>query len=116
MEESWHPEDKKAAPKRASVVDVKEYLDQHYADRLTLMIYHPLFTSTILLIKDLKNQFASPSLPTSEHPDHEGEAVAAVLSEDSRGDRLRGWVRNLLIHRVFKNVEGVSPQKIQEQW
>ena len=36
MTYSWHPEDKKAAPKRTSVFEVKEYLDQHYAEKIVL--------------------------------------------------------------------------------
>ena len=36
MEQSWHPEEAVTAPKKMSVVDVKEYLEQNYASRITL--------------------------------------------------------------------------------
>jgi len=38
MSESWHPEEKKKASKckRTSVLEVKEWIDQHYAEDLTL--------------------------------------------------------------------------------
>ena len=36
MEQSWHPEEAVTAPKKMSVVDVKEYLEQHYSERITL--------------------------------------------------------------------------------
>ena len=36
MEQSWHPEEAVTAPKKMSVVDVKEYLEKHYSERITL--------------------------------------------------------------------------------
>ena len=36
MSYSWHPENRTSAPKRASVSDVKEYLDSHYAEHVSL--------------------------------------------------------------------------------
>ena len=34
MSESWHPEDATTAKKKASVADVKEFLDSHYAEKI----------------------------------------------------------------------------------
>ena len=36
MKESWHPEEKRHASKRASVLEVKEWIDGHYAENITL--------------------------------------------------------------------------------
>ena len=36
MKESWHPEEKRHASKRANVLEVKEWIDRHYAESITL--------------------------------------------------------------------------------
>lgn len=36
MEQSWHPESVTISRERLELVAVKEYLDEHYAERITL--------------------------------------------------------------------------------
>lgn len=36
MSESWHPEDRSVAAKRQSVMNVKEYMEQHYGEKIFL--------------------------------------------------------------------------------
>lgn len=60
MSESWHPEEKKKTSKRASVLEVKEWIDAHYADELTLDgLSAQFFINKYYLAKTFKAQFGS---------------------------------------------------------
>ena len=43
MSYSWHPEDKKEAPKRTNAIKVKQYLDLHYTEKVSLDELSALF-------------------------------------------------------------------------
>ena len=119
MGESWHPEDKKAAPKRASVVDVKEYLDQHYADRLTLDdLSSTFYIDKYYLSKTFKNQFGL-SITTYLQNIRITKAKQLLRFSAKTVEEIGyevGLGNPAYFSRVFKNVEGVSPQKYREQW
>ncbi len=58
MAESWHPEESKSAPKKTSVADVKEYLEQHYAEKITLDgLATRFFINKYYLTRVFKEQF-----------------------------------------------------------
>lgn len=58
MSESWHPEDRTVAPKRASVMEIKEYLDAHYADHIVLDdLSAKFYIDKYYLTKTFKSQF-----------------------------------------------------------
>lgn len=119
MEQSWHPEDKKAAPKRQSVSDVKEYLDQHYAERLTLdELSRQFFIDKYYLAKTFKSQFGLP-ITTYLQNIRITKAKQLLRFSDKRVEEIGyevGLGAPAYFSRVFKNVEGVSPQKYREQW
>ena len=119
MEESWHPEDKKAAPKRASVVDVKEYLDTHYAEKVVLdELSSRFFIDKYYLTKTFKSQFG---LPISTYLQNIRITKAKqLLRFSSKSVEEIGYEVGLgapaYFSRVFKSVEGVGPKKYREQW
>ena len=58
MEQSWHPEEASSAPKKLSVVEVKEYLEQHYAEKITLdELSKQFFINKYYLTRVFKEQF-----------------------------------------------------------
>jgi len=119
MEESWHPEDKKTAPKRQSVSEVKEYLDQHYADRLTLDdLSSTFYIDKYYLSKTFKSQFGL-SITTYLQNIRITKAKQLLRFSAKTVEEIGyevGLGNPAYFSRVFKNIEGVSPQKYREQW
>ena len=119
MSESWHPEDKKASPKRASVVEIKEYLDQHYADRIVLdELSTQFFIDKYYLAKSFKNQFGLSI--TTYLQNIRITKAKQLLRFSSKTVEEIGYEVGLgapaYFSRVFKNTEGVSPKTYREQW
>ena len=119
MSESWHPEDRTSAPKRASVSEVKEYLDQHYAERVSLdELSTQFFIDKYYLAKTFKNQFG---LPISTYLQNIRITKAKQLLRFSEktveeiGYEV-GLGNPAYFSRLFKSIEGVSPSKYREQW
>lgn len=119
MEESWHPEDKKAAPKRASVMDVKEYLDSHYAEKVVLdELATIFFIDKYYLAKTFKSQFGLP-ISTYLQNIRITKAKQLLRFSDKSVEEIGyevGLGAPAYFSRVFKNVEGVSPKTYREQW
>ena len=119
MSYSWHPEDRTSAPKRASVLDVKEYLDQHYDERVSLDdLSTQFFIDKYYLAKTFKNQFG---LPISTYLQNLRITKAKqLLRFSSKTVEEIGYEVGLenpaYFSRVFKNVEGVCPKVYREQW
>lgn len=119
MGESWHPEDKKLAPKRASVSDVKEYLDIHFAEKVVLdELAANFFIDKYYLAKTFKNQFGLPI--TTYLQNIRITKAKQLLRFSSKSVEEVGYEVGLgapaYFSRVFKNVEGVSPKTYREQW
>ena len=119
MSYSWHPEDRTSAPKRASVSDVKEYLDQHYAERVSLNdLATQFFIDKYYLTKTFKNQFGLPI--TTYLQNLRITKAKQLLRFSSKSVEEIGYEVGLgapaYFSRVFKNVEGVSPKTYREQW
>lgn len=119
MGESWHPEDKRQAPKRQSVSEVKEYLDQNYAERLSLdELSKQFFIDKYYLSKTFKSQFGL-SITTYLQNIRITKAKQLLRFSAKTVEEIGyevGLGNPAYFSRVFKNVEGVSPQKYREQW
>ena len=119
MSESWHPEARTSAPKRASVSEVKEYLDSHYNKRVSLNeLSSQFYIDKYYLAKTFKNQYG---LPISAYIQNIRITKAKQLLRFSEKTveeiGYEVGIDNLAyFSRVFKNVEGVSPSKYREQW
>ena len=119
MSYSWHPEDKKAAPKRTSVVEIKEYLDAHYAERIVLdELSTQFFIDKYYLAKTFKSQFGL-SITTYLQNIRITKAKQLLRFRDKTIESIGyevGLGAPAYFSRVFKNVEGVSPKTYREQW
>ena len=119
MSYSWHPEDKKAAPKHNVVIEVKEYLDSHYAEKIVLdELSKRFFIDKYYLAKTFKNQFG---LPISTYIQNIRITKAKQLLRFSTNTVEEigcevGMDNPAYFSRVFKNVEGISPKTYREQW
>lgn len=119
MEQSWHPEDAVTAPKKMSVVDVKEYLEQNYSSRITLdSLSSRFYINKYYLTRVFKEQYGMSitAYLTSLRITH---AKQLLRFTDKTVEEI-GWECGLgALHyfsRVFKEVEGVAPSVYRSQW
>ena len=119
MEQSWHPEDKVSAPKRQSVTDVRAYLDEHYAERITLDELSSLFfIDKYYMTKTFHSQFGvniSTYLQNLRITKAKQLLRFSSKTVEEIGSEV-GMENPAYFSRVFKNIEGVSPSKYREQW
>lgn len=119
MSESWHPEDATTAKKKASVADVKEFLDSHYAEKITLdQLSTDFYINKYYLTKVFKEQY--------------GQSITAYLlnvritkakqllrfsekSVEEIGMEV-GLGAPHYFSQTFKSVEGVPPSVYRKQW
>ncbi len=119
MSYSWHPEDKKTAPKRTNITKVKEYLNMHYTEKISLdELSAKFFIDKYYLAKTFKKHFG---LPINLYIQNLRITKAKQLLRFSEktveeiGDEV-GIYNPAYFSRVFKNVEGVSPKTYREKW
>lgn len=119
MSESWHPEDATTAKKKASVADVKEFLDQNYGSKITLdgLATH-FYINKYYLTKVFKEQY--------------GQSITAYLLNVriTKAKRLLRFSEKSVeeigfevglgaphyFSQTFKSVEGVPPSVYRKQW
>lgn len=119
MEQSWHPEDKVLPSKRASVMEVRQYLDEHYAERIALdELAASFFISKYYLAHSFKEQFGVTinAYLQSVRVTHAkqllrftGKTIDEIAAEVGLPDPA-------YFSRLFKKVEGVAPSAYREQW
>lgn len=119
MSYSWSPEDKKVAPKRTSIIKVKDYLDIHYTEKVSLdELSTMFFIDKYYLVKSFKNQFG---LPICSYIQNLRITKAKQLLRFS-GKTVEeigyevGMDNPAYFSRVFKNIEGVSPKIYRDKW
>lgn len=119
MSESWHPEEKKKASKRASVLEVKEWIDQHYAEDMTLDgLAERFFINKYYLAKTFKAQFGSTiqNYITSIRITHAKQLLRFSDKSLEEIGEITGIGTPDYFSRVFKEVEGVPPSVYRKQW
>lgn len=119
MNESWHPEDQVAAKKKASVLDVKEFLDLHYNERIKLdELADSFFINKFYLTKIFKEQFGM-SINSYLQTIRITRAKHLLRFSDKSIEQI-GYECGLgapnYFSQKFKKVEGVSPSVYRKQW
>ena len=119
MEQSWHPEDRTAAPKRASVVDVKNFIDEHYSEKISLdELSKKFFIDKYYLTKTFRSQFGL-NISTYIQNIRITKAKQLLRFSDKTVEEIGyevGIGNPAYFSRVFKEVEGVGPKMYREQW
>lgn len=119
MKESWHPENKKKTGKTETVVQVKQYMDEHYAEKITLdnlaekyyvnkfyltRLFHSRYDTTIIeYLSGVRINEAKRLLRFSD------------LTIEEIGERI-GIENPNYMSRLFSKVEGVSPSEYRKIW
>lgn len=119
MSESWHPEDQVLAKKKASVNEVKEYVDLHYNEKLALDDLAALFyINKYYLVKVFKEQFGQ-SLSSYILSVRITKAKQLLRFSDKTVEQI-GYECGLgaphYFSQTFKSVEGVPPSVYRKQW
>ena len=119
MEQSWHPEEATAAPKKLSVVEVKEYLEQHYAEKISLdELSKQFFINKYYLTRVFKEQFGQSitAYLTSLRITHAKQLLRFSEKSVEEIGLECGLGQLHYFSRVFKEVEGVPPSIYRSQW
>lgn len=119
MAESWHPESASAGKKKASVADLKEYLDRNYAQKITLDgLAERFYINKYYLTKVFKEQY--------------GQSITAYLLNIriTKAKQLLRFTEKSVeeiglevglgaphyFSQTFKSLEGVPPSVYRKQW
>ena len=119
MSESWHPEDATTAKKKASVADVKEYLDRNYAEKVTLdgLATH-FYINKYYLTKVFKEQYGQSI--TAHLLNVRITKAKQLLRFSNKSIEEIGLEVGLgaphYFSQTFKSVEGVPPSVYRKQW
>ena len=119
MEQSWNPEEATTAPKKLSVVEVKEYLEQHYAEKISLNeLSKQFFINKYYLTRVFKEQFGQSitAYLTSLRITHAKQLLRFSEKSVEEIGLKCGLGQLHYFSRVFKEVEGVPPSIYRSQW
>lgn len=119
MSESWHPEDATTAKKKASVADVKEYLDSHYCSKITLdQLSTDFYINKYYLTKVFKEQYGQSI--TNYLLNVRITKAKQLLRFSEKSVEEIGFEVGLgaphYFSQTFKSVEGVPPSVYRKQW
>lgn len=119
MAESWHPEDIRPSSKKMSVGEVKKYLDENYAQQITLdQLAERFFINKYYLTRVFKEQFGQSinSYLQSVRITH-AKQLLRFSSKSVEEIGIEVGLGSLhYFSRVFKQVEGVAPSVYRSQW
>ena len=119
MAESWHPEEKPLASKRASVAEVREYIDQHYAEQITLdSLAAKFYINKYYLSKSFKRQFGQ-NISAYLQSVRITKAKQLIRFTDKTLDEIGeavGITPARYFSEVFRAVEGLTPTQYRKQW
>ena len=119
MSESWHPEDKALPVKKASVLEVKAFLDENYKDKITLdLLCAKFFISKHYLTHSFKEQFGMSitSYLLSVRITHAKQLLRFTNKNVEEIGYEVGIGAPHYFSRVFKEVEGLSPVQYRHKW
>ena len=119
MEQSWNPEEATTAPKKMSVVDVKQYLEQHYSERITLDdLASRFYINKYYLTRIFKEQYGQ-SITSYLNTLRITHAKQLLRFTDKTVEEIGlecGLGSLHYFSRVFKEVERVAPSVYRSQW
>ena len=119
MEQSWHPESKTVSRKRLELVEIKNYLDEHYTEKIVLDdLSEKYYINKYYLTKIFKETYGSTI---------NGYIIAKRITRakqllrftDMTVDEIGGSVGMgdaNYFSRTFRKVEGISPREYRKQW
>lgn len=119
MEQSWHPESKTVSRKRLELVEIKNYLDEHYTEKIVLDdLSEKYYINKYYLTKIFKETYGSTI---------NGYIIAKRITRAKQLLRFTDMTVDEIgaavgmgdanyFSRTFRKVEGISPREYRKQW
>ena len=119
MEQSWYPESVIVSRKRMELAAVKEYLDEHYTEKLTLdELAEKFFINKFYLSKIFKETYGTTvnNYLISKRITRAKQLLRFTdMTVDEVGVAVGMGDANYF-SRMFRKVEGISPREYRKQW
>ncbi|MBR6381242.1 MAG: helix-turn-helix domain-containing protein [Lachnospiraceae bacterium] len=119
MEESWHPELQGIRGKHAALVQVRNFLTEHYAEHLTLEdLESRFFINKYYLSRLFTAEYGLPpgQFLTQLRITHAKQLLRfSDLTAEEIAEQC-GLGSSTYFSRMFKKVEGISPREYRKQW
>ena len=116
---SWHPESATVSRKRMELAAVKEYLDEHYTEKLTLDdLAEKFFINKFYLSKIFKESYGTTvnNYLISKRITRAKQLLRFTdMTVDEIGAAV-GMADANYFSRMFRKVEGISPREYRKQW
>lgn len=119
MEQSWHPESVTVSRKRLELSAVKDNLDEHYTDKISLDdLADRFFINKFYLSKIFKATYGTTvnNYLIAKRITRAKQLLRFTdMTVDEVGDAV-GIVDANYFSRMFRKVEGISPREYRKQW
>ena len=119
MEQSWHPENATLSRKRMELVEIKNYLDEHYTEKIVLDdLADRFFINKFYLSKIFKETYGTTiNNYVIERRITRSKQLLRFTSKtiDEVGIEV-GMDSANYFSRAFHKVEGISPSEYRKQW
>ena len=119
MQESWNPDNSAISKKRMELVSVKNYMDEHYVEKITLDdLEAQFFINKYYLLKIFKETYGvtiSSYLISRRITRAKQLLRFTQMTIDEVGCAV-GMDGAGYFSRMFKKSEGISPKKYRKQW
>ena len=119
MEQSWHPESVTVSRKRMELVEIKNYLDEHYTEKVTLDdLAERFFINKFYLSKIFKETYGTTvnNYLISKRITRAKQLLRFTdMTVDEIGVAVGMGDANYF-SRMFRKVEGSSPSEYRKQW
>ena len=120
MQESWHPDTARTAgTKRQNLQEIKDYLDEHYAEKITLdALAEKFYINKFYLTRVFKEQFGL-SVTSYLTQLRITQAKRLLRFTDQNIEFIAqecGLTDANYFSRLFKKVEGTTPGEYRRQW
>lgn len=119
MEQSWHPETGNSPKGVKPLLEIKEYLENHMAEKITLdRLSEKFYINKYYLARLFKNEYG---ITTGDYLlqvriSHAKELLRfSALSVEEVGEHC-GIAPLYYFSRIFKQAEGISPRDYRNKW
>ncbi len=119
MEESWHPEREKSDRGRKNISEIRSYIDEHFAEKISLeSLAEQFFINKYYLSRLFKSQYGmSVGSYITEVRITAAKRKLRFSSESIESIGLSCGLCSLYyFSRIFKKVEQVSPSEYRKKW
>ena len=119
MSFSWNPEAKRSDPNTKSLYDVKEYIDTHYSEKISLDMLSDIFLKNkYSLSRSFKEQFGTSIINylLVVRITHAKQLLRFTDMTVEEVGAACGITPLYYFSRIFKQIEGVSPLEFKAGW